>query len=69
MSKSNSKMKLMSDYLCWCVWDIVDPNNINPDTLPISNELKRESHNWERAFDATLDLNDHTNRVYQRTTI
>lgn len=61
MFKSNSKMKLMSDYQCWCIWDMVDPDNVNPDTLPISDELKQELHNWESAFDATLDLIDHTN--------
>ncbi len=61
MPKSKSKMKLMPDYQCWCVWDMDDPDNVNPDTLPISGELKQRLHLWECAFDETLDLVDHTN--------
>lgn len=54
------KMKLMTDYQCWCLWDMDNPQNIDPDTLPISSELKVELGRWTAQFDATLDLNDHT---------
>lgn len=55
------KMKLMPDYQCWCLWDMIEPKNVNPDTLPISEALRARLHSWEADFDRTLDLVDHTN--------
>ncbi|MGV1754093.1 hypothetical protein [Agrobacterium sp. CG674] len=54
------KIKLMSDYGCWCLWDMDEPDNVNPDTLQISEGLKQQLHRWEHAFDKTLDPTDHT---------
>ncbi len=61
MTNPRDRIKLMADYQCWCLWDMRDPRNINPDTLPISDALKEQLHAWEAAFDKTLDLDDHTN--------
>lgn len=51
----------MADYQCWCLWDMIDPKNVNPDTLPIPKALMERLHSWELAFDRTLDLFDQTN--------
>jgi hypothetical protein len=61
MPVQKRKMKLMADYQCWCLWDMNDPRNVNPDALPISEELKKILHSWEEVFDQTLDLVDNTN--------
>lgn len=44
----------MPDYECWCLWDMDDPANIDPETLPISSDLKARLAAWEEAYDATL---------------
>ena len=51
----------MPDYQCWCLWDMIVPRNVNPDTMSISEELKVRLHSWEECFDKTLDLSDHEN--------
>ncbi|NIZ03548.1 hypothetical protein [Thalassospira lucentensis] len=61
MHNAKRKMKLQSDYQCWCLWDMTEPDNVDPDTLPISNILKARLHLWEETFDKTLDLADHSN--------
>lgn len=48
-------IKLMADYGCWCLWDIDDPQNISPETLPLSISLKAALREWELKYDATLD--------------
>ncbi len=51
-------IKLMADYQCHPLWN-VSPNeygDVNPDDLPISQELKERLHAWARAFDATLNM-------------
>jgi hypothetical protein len=47
MQNPNRKMKLMSDYQCWCLWDMIDPKNVNPDTLEISEALRERLHSWD----------------------
>ena len=54
------RAKLMVDYQCWCIWDMDEPRNVNPDTLAISQHLQTKLHKWESEFDATLDLTNHT---------
>lgn len=50
----------MADYQCWCLWNMDDPDNIDPETLSLSKEMKRRLFNWSLEFDKTLDLEDHT---------
>lgn len=52
------KIKLMTDYECWCLWDLDDPTNIDPETLPLSQSLKSDLGKWERAYSATLNHDD-----------
>jgi hypothetical protein len=57
-------IKLMADYFCHPLWDRTpgrggdrDPN-IDPDELPISEELKNRLTNWAKNFDAILNMDD-----------
>lgn len=61
MNNIPKKIKLMADYQCWCLWDIENPTNIDPQSLPLSEELKSRLRAWEETFDKNLDLRDHTN--------
>jgi hypothetical protein len=54
-------VKLMADYECFAIWDEDLIDNINPDDLPISDELKSRIHQWEDAFDITLNRQDPAN--------
>jgi len=48
----------MPDYYCYPLWE-ASPGvigNIDPDTLPISSDLKLKILNWAAEFDATLDV-------------
>lgn len=69
MSAANKKIKLMPDYQCWSIWnlDIVEGEdyNIDPNTLPISNDLKVKLSEWEGLYDATLDKNDPINSGFK----
>ena len=48
----------MADYESWSLWDIDDPDNIDPETLPLSDDLKKGLADWEAAYDATLNRSD-----------
>lgn len=52
------KIKLMPDYECWCLWDMVGVGNINPELLPISDTLKKDLNAWEIEYDSTLNWDD-----------
>lgn len=54
-------IKLMADYECFALWDEDAVDNLNPDELPISENLKSRIHRWEEAFDATLNRSDPAN--------
>jgi hypothetical protein len=56
-------IKIMADYHCFPIWKSIDGGveNINPDDLPISNDLKRDLHNWSEEFDSTLNADDPAN--------
>lgn len=50
-------IKLSTDYHCWPLWG-VSPNelgNINPNDLPISEELKNKLNEWADIYDSTLN--------------
>jgi hypothetical protein len=52
------KIKLMADYECWCLWDMENIDNLDPEKLPISKSLKQSLSLWECEYDATLNRND-----------
>jgi hypothetical protein len=51
------KLKLMTDYNCFPLWETVKDRleNIDPNSLKISEELKNSLYRWAEAFDATLN--------------
>ncbi|MGF6604820.1 hypothetical protein P3T23_009576 [Paraburkholderia sp. GAS448] len=54
------KIKVMADYQCHPLWDMSPGmyGDIDPNTLPISVELKQQFVDWARVFDETLDMSD-----------
>lgn len=53
-------IKLMADYGCWPLWE-ASPGifgDIDPATLPISDELKAQLRDWAEAYDRTLNQDD-----------
>jgi len=62
-----SVVKVMADYQCHPLWD-TSPGvygDVDPNTLPISAELKQQFADWARAFDETLDLEDPANSGFK----
>jgi hypothetical protein len=58
------RIKLMADYFCHPLWHNggVDVGDIEPASLPISEDLQRDLDAWARAFDAILDMDDPANK-------
>jgi hypothetical protein len=54
------KVKLMADYNCFPLWEASAGvvGNIDPSSLPISQELINKLTFWAELYDATLNLND-----------
>jgi hypothetical protein len=50
-------VKLMADYECFPLWEVLDDgtNNLNPDSLPLTDELKVALRNWAASYDRTLN--------------
>lgn len=59
------KLKLMPDYECFALWDIDSVGNIDPASLPISDDLKERIARWEDAYDSTLNQDDPTASGFQ----
>ncbi|TGK20282.1 hypothetical protein [Leptospira kmetyi] len=54
-------LKLMTDYHCFPLWfydNLNSSDNIDPETLPISDALKKRLLNWATLYDQILNLND-----------
>lgn len=56
-------LKLMADYQCHPLWDMSPGmyGDIDPNTLPISTELRQKIADWARFFDESLDIEDPVN--------
>lgn len=54
------KIKVMADYQCHPLWDVSPEmyGDVDPNTLPISTELKQQLADWAREFDETLNMSD-----------
>jgi hypothetical protein len=48
-------LKVMADYHCFPIWDIDEPNNIDPHTLPLSEALIAKLMQWAARYDNTLN--------------
>lgn len=67
MTKTRRRMKLMAEVQCWALWDMDDPDNIDPATLPLPKELVARINRWSDKFDAIYELdqrNFHTNIAF-----
>lgn len=54
------KIKMMADYECYPLW-LIDTNqfmNIDPVTLPLSQETVKLLEEWAVIYDSTLKLDD-----------
>ncbi|NER26259.1 MAG: hypothetical protein F6J89_00965 [Symploca sp. SIO1C4] len=54
----SKKIKLMADYNYYPIWDMEEPDNINPHELPLQEETIKRLLNWSKAYDNILNLND-----------
>ncbi len=61
------KIKVMTDYECHPLWDLSSGSygDIDPNTLPISTELKQKLTDWAAAFDEALDMVDTANSGFK----
>lgn len=53
-------IKFMADYQCYPLWDMSSGmyGDIDPESLPISRELKASIAKWANDFDLTLNEDD-----------
>jgi hypothetical protein len=53
-------IKLMADYDCFPTWEVFDngTENINPDFLDISDQLKKDLDIWSNTYDQTINNDD-----------
>ncbi len=58
------KIKLMADYFCHPLWHNggVDFGDVDPASLPISDDLKSDLDAWASVFDGILDMDDPGNK-------
>lgn len=56
-------LRLMADYHCRPIWEDGGDTvgNVDPASVPISEDLIRRLNSWAAKFDATLDLADPSN--------
>jgi hypothetical protein len=49
-------IKLVADYQCFPLWKANgEVGNINPDDLPLTDDLKTMLRNWSASYDRTLN--------------
>jgi len=49
----------MADYQCWPLWYTGEEvGNLNPDELPINDDLKQKLSAWAAQYDQTLNIED-----------
>lgn len=53
-------IKLMTDYECHPLWHVGPDEfgDIDPATLPVSDERRLELAHWDKDYDQTLDMDD-----------
>lgn len=61
------ELKVMADYQCHPLWDMSPGmyGDVDPNTLPISAELKQQFADRARAFDETLNISDPANSGFR----
>lgn len=53
-------LKLMADYFCFPLWEVSSDvvGDVDPSSLPISEELQNQLMQWAAAYDAILNMED-----------
>ena len=56
-------IKIMADYHCFPLWEASDDEigNIDPSSLPLSQQLRDDLITWAQLYDQTLNLEDPMN--------
>ena len=49
------RIKLSAEFGAWPLWDMDDPDNIDPVELPLSKETVERLYHWQASLDATLN--------------
>ncbi len=52
------RIKLMADYHCDPLWDMEEPDNIDPAELPLKQETIERLRQWAISYNNTLNIND-----------
>lgn len=54
------KLKVMADYECFPIWDMSPEKygDVDPNVLPISDELKQQLFDWSNEYDGTMNHSD-----------
>ena len=50
------QLKLMAEVQCWALWNMVESDNIDPSSLPISKILINDLNDWSDRFDEIYKL-------------
>lgn len=48
----------MADYDCWPLWNLSDVTNVDPNTLPLSEDTREALCKWAQVYDRTLNQSD-----------
>lgn len=51
-------LKLLPDYFSYPLWDVENPDNIDPATLPLSEATRARLDAWADAYDSILNQDD-----------
>ena len=53
-------IKLVAEYQCFPLWEASpgEFGNIDPETLPLSPDLRKRLYEWAENYDATLNMED-----------
>jgi hypothetical protein len=62
-----NQLKLMADYHCFPLWGVIDGEygNIDPNELPLSDDVKAQLILWAKMYDTTLDKSDPVNSGFK----
>jgi hypothetical protein len=58
MPTSSRRIKLMADYGCSPLWDMINIYNIDPSHLQLSDTTQKDLDNWATQYDETLNHDD-----------
>jgi hypothetical protein len=51
----------MADYHCWPLWRDDEVGNVDPELLPLSDDLKARLNGWQAEYDRSFNIDDPAN--------